>query len=475
MDQRSKEKEEKMMIKIKPSDPVDYRWILAGTLFFINPNISVVDILPDFIGAVLMIIGFRHLAEIDDRARDAQKTLGILALTSAARCLSLLFLTNADGTVWHLIFTFCFGIGEAGLLSYAMCKLYAGLIYQAMRKDCPAVYTGFTALNGLTVLVAVLKNLLCFLPELTALSSDYGSVDGMVSGGEQISEFIYTVLTGMNLAVVVSYGIGWWIYIFKFFRTVGHERGFLERIEKAYMAEVGSKHEVLTYRKLKGAGVLLSLGIIFLFPLRFDGNDWLPDFIAAVFLLAALLWLRGLYPGKGKGALIAGSFYGLVSVCEWIYELIFNKGMNIDHDVGYYDSVSVILLRYPEKLGVYYGLVALSILKYLLLAWFLVMIWKFFVPIIHEHTGSAYELSAESGRVKSAKIHKKLEGIRKILTGLSFVTAGAGIFFRVFRMFSGSMLVEYTEALAVLAFFAVTVLFLSKLEEGIDNKYYMAK
>lgn len=463
------------MKKVFPRVPVDVRLILIGLVFFVNPNFSVLDVLPDFIGAAFILAGFLHLAQIDERAASAQKALLILTVTNIARTLSLLLLTGSSGTVWPLIFTFVFGIGEACLFAYGMIKLFAGIIYQAMRRNCAPVYTGFTALNGLTILVAVLKNLLCFLPELTGLVTDYGDVEAIAGNGAQISELIYTSLQILNGIVVTAYGIGWFLYMLKFFRTVGREKKFLADTEEVYMEEVGSKDEVLTYRSLKISGFLFFFALIFMIPLRLDGLDYLPDFAAGAFLIAAV-WLLRSFEGKvKKRALIFGGCYTLLAAGEWVGQLLFNKSVVINYDIGYYDSMSTILLRYPEKLPVYFTIVGVGVVKYIFLALTLFFICRLFVPIIKDHTGTAYESDSEQSRLKSEKIKSDLEKFRKALIALSFLAAGAGIFYRAARMFSSLMFIEYTELAAVILLLAVFLVFLSKLREGIDNKYYLVK
>ena len=62
-------------------------YILAGLLFFVNPNILVVDFLPDFIGAILILYGLAHAAEIDERIRQTRKTLYLLLTVAVGRFL----------------------------------------------------------------------------------------------------------------------------------------------------------------------------------------------------------------------------------------------------------------------------------------------------------------------------------------------------------------------------------------------------
>ena len=455
--------------------PINGLLIIIGTFFFFNPNLSVLDVLPDFIGAALIVIGTLHLADIDDRAKDASKALTILALVDAGKMLTLLLLSDADGTVWPLIFTFCFGIGEGALFAYGMSKLFSAITYQAMRHSCERLYTGFSSLVGLTVLVAILKNLLVMLPELTGLSTDYGFIENIAGTEAQVSEFVYKALTILNLVVVTLYGFGWWIYMVRYFRAVSKEKDFLLALDEKYYEEVGSKHEVLTYRALKTAGLLFMLGLIFLFPLRLDGNDLLPDFGAGLLLLLGVLRLYGLYTRSSKAALISGGAYTLVAGIEWVYELLFNRSLNIQGGGGFYDTASVILLRHPRFVPAYFILCGISILKYLVLAVFLWFVCGIFYKIIKDHTGASAELAAELGVRKTAMIHKSLGKWLNVLRACAFLAAGSGLVFRLFRMFSDAMIMQYVDPVFTGLLLVAFLVFHSKLSEGIDNKYYCAR
>lgn len=459
----------------KRMPPIHSLLIIIGTFFFFNPNLSVLDVLPDFIGAVLIVIGTLHLADIEDRAKDAQKALSILALVDACKMLTLLLLGDASGTVWPLIFTFCFGIGEGALFAYGMAKLFSAITYQAMRHSCERLYTGFSSLVGLTVLVAILKNLLVMLPELTGLSTDYGFIENIAGTEAQVSEFIYKALTILNLVVTTLYGFGWWIYMVRYFKAVGKEKEFLAALDEKYYQEVGCKHEVLTYRALKTAGLLFTLGLIMLLPLRLDGNDLLPDFGAGALLLLGIARLYGLYKKSCKTALIAGGVYTLVAAVEWVYELVFNISLNVQDGGGYYETVSVILLRHPGFVPAYFLLCGISIVKYLLLAVFLWTVCAVFAKIIKDHTGASTELAAELGARKTEKIQKGLGKWLNVLRACAFGAVASGLVFRLFRMFSDVMIMEYVDPIFTGLLLAAFLVFHAKLSEGIDNKYYCAR
>ncbi|MBP3321005.1 MAG: hypothetical protein J6M12_01495 [Clostridia bacterium] len=487
--------------------PINSLLIIIGTFFFFNPNLSVLDVLPDFIGAILIVVGFLHLADIDDRAKDSKKALIILAIVDAGKMLTLLLLTDSSETVWPLIFTFCFGLGEGALFVYGMAKLFSAVTYQAMRHTCLPLYEGFSSLLPLTVLIAILKNLLVMLPELTGLSTDYGFIESIAGNEAQVSQFVYKALTVLNLVVVALYGIGWWIYMLRYFRVVGKQKDFLAALDSNYYAEVGSKHEVMTYRALKTAGLLFTLGLILLLPLRLDGNDILPDFAGGALLLLGILRLFSLYKKKVTGALISGGVYTAVATAEWVWELLFNMKMDVKDGVGYYDSVAATLLRHPKYLPSWFGLCGLSILKSILLVVFLFFICTVFAAIIRDHTGASTELAEELGVRKTALIQKGLFKKLNLLRGCAIAAGGAEVLSRIFRMFpeigfskllmllvsplprsgvagvivqlaercSDAMLFEYLSPALIGLLLVVFLVFHAGLSDGIDNKYYCAR
>lgn len=470
MDPRQEKKK-----KISPRSPLDVRYILIGLLFFVNPCVSVVDVLPDFVGAALVIAGFLHLAAIDDRARSAQKALWIYAFVDAGKAIAALMVRSVSGTTWDLVFTFVFGAAEAALFSYAMLKLFASVTYRASRLDCPEMLSGFSALTGLTVLCAVLKNLLPILPELTELTGNYGTVRLGVAGEQQISHFVYVALTVLNVLVVTAYAVGWWFYMRRYFVKLGRCGGFLSALHTQYMSEVGGKREVLTYRALKSAGIVIFAGLLFLLPLRLDGTDYLPDFVAGILLAIACLRLAGLLPRQTRRALVFSGIYTLFAAAEWAGELILKNSLSVDYDVGYYASASAILLRHPGQMSFYIAIIVLGVIKYIALAVFLFFFFRIFIPVIRDHTGVAFELSSAVSAEKDARIKKTLSRALYVLSALSFLSAGCGIFRRIVRMFSDAMLVEYIELLGVLPLCVLFIWFLAKLETGIDNKYYIER
>jgi len=62
--------------------------IFVGFLFLINPDFITLDIIPDFIGYILIACGLSRLSLLEERIAAAKKWLLFLALTSVVKLFS---------------------------------------------------------------------------------------------------------------------------------------------------------------------------------------------------------------------------------------------------------------------------------------------------------------------------------------------------------------------------------------------------
>lgn len=72
--------------------------ILLSAVFLFNPEVSVIDPLPDFIGYLLLVTGLTCLADLNETLATARKLFLILAWVSGAQLLSVLFLFGAGAS-----------------------------------------------------------------------------------------------------------------------------------------------------------------------------------------------------------------------------------------------------------------------------------------------------------------------------------------------------------------------------------------
>lgn len=126
-----------------------YRLFLFGLFFLINPYIWVFDILPDFIGLIIMAKAIKPMTEISpsmEAAAGGFKKAAALSIAQLGLTIPMITVVNSDPT-FNMVFSFCFNILRIIILIPALHELFNGFAYFADRH----------AQKGQTVSVAKLK------------------------------------------------------------------------------------------------------------------------------------------------------------------------------------------------------------------------------------------------------------------------------------------------------------------------------
>ena len=66
------------MEKAKNKKRISFTAIAVSFVFLFNPNISIIDFLPDFIGYIILTVALINLADLNDTFWEAQKSLSFL-------------------------------------------------------------------------------------------------------------------------------------------------------------------------------------------------------------------------------------------------------------------------------------------------------------------------------------------------------------------------------------------------------------
>ncbi len=445
-------------------------FILAGLLFFLNPNILVLDILPDFIGAILILYGLAHSAEIDERIRFTRKTLYILLWVSVGRflCTFLAPIIDPHEYTWFLVFAFCFGLGEAYLFCRSIWMLDSGLTYLSLHSNHNDIYqnTGGTAV-GMTIIFTIVKTVFSILPALTYLVTDYGTVTETRTNWT----FVMWMLMAINILLVTVYGILWYIRMVKFWKPL-KKSDFIREVEARYEKEYRSNRPLTVYRDLHRVSLLLVLGLFFAIPVRMDGIDVLPDVIAGVLFIYAGRFMRRMYDRAAKSTAILAGIYTAIALVEWVVTVWFSKSnfgpTLIEQQVVYTDWMGYLVFRYTDKLIIFGICCALAIAKLFVLFWLLLSLRPALKQMIKEHTGSIDEVG--DGTVKSEEVRKQL---RRLLAVVMVLAAVAVLYSAVTTVIYFWFPILPTFDLFIWAIFACLLYyFTDKLKTCIDDRYY---
>ncbi len=449
---------------------MNIKYILIGLLFFINPNIEIIDIFPDFIGAIFILKGISHLAPIEEKCSFARKAMLIFTYVNAAKTLMLLTFTviSKSEMTWMLVFTSCFGMAELALLIYFFVNLDKSLNYTSMVYDAPTVYNMSGSFTGLSVAFVSVKVVMSVLPEIVSLFDiDYGYVNNLGVNWE----FVNGMLVFLNVIVVTSVGIVWYINSRRYLKSVAKEQKYLESIEERYQDQVGSKISLLTYRAFKTLSLLLVCGFVFMICIRLDGIDYLPDFIAAILFIAAAFRIRKLYKKYSDRILIASAVFFVVALAEWVLWMIFSNGFysNENATISFVTKLEIYRGIDPDIDNNFLMLCLLDLLKTVSAIVCLLSFVPLIRDIIKEHTGAIPELRSEITAKKTAKIQKSMNIMTNFFIAFSVLIIPMDVISTALCIDLPTLTFVCTALGIVWAFYAW--IYFGKLTESIENKY----
>ncbi len=392
------------MQKEKKLNGIGLGYLIAAAVFLFNPNISVIDVLPDFIGYFLFTAGLAKIADIMPRFADVKETFGKLAWISLAKFFSVIFIfimpLNEQAT-FGLVLTFSFAVIDLIYLIPAWNGFFDGVIYLGTRYDSKAVFysgkgkkTQTETLKRLTLVFFVLKEIIVIMPELTSLSSyeSLGYVDYHIMDIHHFQPH-FRVLSAL---VIVVLGIVWLYKTVSYFNRLGRDKAFISALISVYETEVLPDTDLFTRRRIKTALVVLCFAFGFGVDFYIYDVNFIPDVIsAALFVVGFALLYK--HVKRSLPAAYAGVFYGIVSLFQLINTIIFFDNFDITHIDKDYD----VYLAYTK---VTVG----AIIESLVFVAFMVFVFSALKELVREHTGYVAENGRDSYSMRSVKEEKRL-------------------------------------------------------------------
>ena len=73
-------------------------WMIPAFCFLFNPNISVIDFLPDFIGYFFLCIGLSKMADLNEELYEARSAFLRMILIDAGKILAILWIFGMEAS-----------------------------------------------------------------------------------------------------------------------------------------------------------------------------------------------------------------------------------------------------------------------------------------------------------------------------------------------------------------------------------------
>lgn len=312
--------------KSTPKKELGYHYLIAAFVFLFNPCINVVDILPDFFGYVFLMKGLSRWADICPNIADAMAGIGRLRWFMLLKMCSMILVPLVDDT-YVLIFVFAFGVIELMYALPAAARIFDGLEYFGTRFDCKAIFKKYKDIRLLTSIFFIVKTAFCVFPELCSLSTYEYS--GIITSGIQTNPAYYkNFLIVLNLIVGAIIGIIWLANIVAYTNRIAKDTPFLERVLHDYELEIGSNVGLAIRRRLRTCISLIIVGLAFLPNMWLDGVNFVPTFVCAIFVIAAMVLLRRI-SSVSKWSIAVPSLFALVSAASFALSMYFGAYFRI--------------------------------------------------------------------------------------------------------------------------------------------------
>ncbi len=263
--------------------------IAVGMFFLINPTLALFDILPDFIGYLLMYAGVYELIALDERICLASKKLIYLAVISALRLVIALGSIGFDSSTVMLI-CFSFAICEGVLLFTFLADWFDGFDYLMQRLGAFSALKNQTNTRFISGIFFFTRIALGFLPEIAALFDlrAYFDIDLSPVWKALASYKPFAVL--LFGIIVLIMGVYWYANSLKYFKGMYADESFMTNASSRYFEIWQGGRNRETVFKLADACVIG--GFVFVLDVTINLVPLLPSFISTLLLFVACLLMH---------------------------------------------------------------------------------------------------------------------------------------------------------------------------------------
>ena len=321
--------------KIKMKKHLGFTLLPFAFLFLFEPNLSLNDYLPDFIGYIILCSALINLADVNHRIADAVSGFKRGILISGLRYVAIYMLENVFGidqlysdnetSVGTLLFAFVFAILELIILLPAYKNLFEGLLSLGMMHDGSYVYKKrirrrivtekesgkrimyvregkrnvSEKMYSLTFVFLFFRCAAYVLPEFTSLTDNSSY------------EFI-TLLRWLSFIIVLPICLSWLVSALVYFINVRRDKTFISSLSIYYASEISRNPNVITTRVISGGLCVIIAAFVSSMDFYTDHINILPNTIFYVLLVIGALLLAG-YTKMWIPVLVSSTVGALVS------------------------------------------------------------------------------------------------------------------------------------------------------------------
>lgn len=301
-----------------------FRLILTGLVFFCNPFINLVDILPDFIGCIFIAVGLRQLADLDDGFATARRlALWMIPVSILKLALALYF--NGGKTDALLPATFLFGVVEIILTVFFSVSLYGAIENTTNLFGGDRHLKKINTASLLTTLFLVARSVLAFLPETLSLEK----VDEFAAFNNPKLQFLSEAKPFVVLFCIAA-GAVLGIYCLavnaSFFGGLARDEAYCGNFAAHYRERITNNPKLRLHRAFRSFYLLMAVGAALTVDVVVDTINFTPDLFAYAVMLAAVIHLGDKAFSRRTGLLFLP--LAAVSLANSVVSAIYDSGVS---------------------------------------------------------------------------------------------------------------------------------------------------
>lgn len=373
-----------------------YRLLIFGLFFLINPYFWVIDIIPDFIGLLLIAKAIKPASDVSPSAESAVLAFKKAAAVSIAQIgllIPMIPIVNTDPT-FNMVFSFCFNVLRLIFLIPAFRDLFNCMIYFAEKHAVFGHSVSTARIRFTKAATHIFVILHCFLssfPEIVYFKIDDSGF------AENVYPLAYyrTGVIFLAGAIALVIGLIWYVIVCAQFSSLRKSAVMNEGIAKDIASAVRSEKKRIM-SAIRPAVICFTLSSFCMISYFIDGRAVIPPYFAPILHIATIAYLGRILDKK-----VTKAFSIAATVLAFPLHLFYEMFASNCHDralFAFNDVKDQFSLPYWSNI-IYTAFLILS----------LICVGIAFHRAIDKHTGLFWESAfiTHNSRAARHKLHQK--------------------------------------------------------------------
>ena len=256
----------------KRNNGKDFALIIAGTALLANPCVNVLDVLPDFVGMLLILRGITKMGATDTHAGEARSLMKKAMWVSLGKLFVMILSITSKlfDSYMLLVFTLSGGILDCVFFIPAMRALTNGAEYTRLNITGISDEKKADELNVFTAVFFVANGILTMAPLTPYLFVDES---GMIKAGDKKyidPAAIVPIITAVTAALALILGIIWLVSVCKYFVPMKRDEALCDGIDGRYAETVLSNKYIMRKKHVSAFFSVLLPSTFLLLCIRAD-------------------------------------------------------------------------------------------------------------------------------------------------------------------------------------------------------------